>query len=61
MLSLLIYNSDTRTIKETGKRKLRLFEMAILRKIVGVTRGNRIGDNNIVNYLKLKKDIIDGI
>jgi len=34
---LLLYNSETWTLKEEHKRKLKVFKMSVLRKILGVT------------------------
>ncbi len=42
VLSALLYNSETWTLRETEKQRLRVFEMACLRKIEGVTRRDRI-------------------
>ena len=39
--SIVLYNSETWTIKEDQKRKLNTFEMAVLRKICGITRRDR--------------------
>jgi len=36
--TIILYNSETWTPKEGQKRKLRVFEMSVLRKICGVTR-----------------------
>jgi len=36
--SLLLYNSETWTLKEEYKQKMKVFEMSVLRKILGVTR-----------------------
>ena len=42
VLSVLLYNSETWTLKEAQKDRLRVLEMAFLRKIEGVTRRDRI-------------------
>ena len=47
VLSALLYNSETWTIKETQKQRLRVFEMACLRKIEGVTRREKIRNEEI--------------
>jgi len=39
--SIVLYNSETWIIKEDQKRKLKTFEMAVLRKICGITRRDR--------------------
>ena len=36
--SFILYNSETWTMNEEQKRKLRVFEMTVLRKICGVRR-----------------------
>ena len=38
VLSVLLYNSETWTLKVTQQNRLRVFEMACLRRIEGVTR-----------------------
>jgi len=55
--SALLYNSETWTIKEEHKRKLRVFEMAVLRRICGVTRQDRIRNVDEKKYLNIKNDI----
>ena len=37
--SILLYNAETWTLKGENKRSLRVFEMAIVRKILGVLEG----------------------
>ena len=61
VLSALLYNSETWTLKETQKQRLRVFEMACLRKIEGVTRRDRIRNEEIYNRLNIKHDIVDRI
>jgi len=41
-LSSLLYNSETWVIKATSRNRLKVFEMACLRKIEGVSRRDRI-------------------
>jgi len=57
--SVISYNSDTRTLKEEHKRKLRVFEMSVLRKISGVTRRDHVRNLDILKDLTIDKDIID--
>jgi len=40
--SVISYNAETWTLKERHKRKLRVFEMSVLRKISGVTRRDHV-------------------
>ena len=42
VLIALLYNSETWTLRETQKQRLRVFEMACLRRIEGVTRRDKI-------------------
>ena len=43
VLSVILYNTETWTLKESSKRRLRVFEMACLRTIEGVQDGTRSG------------------
>jgi len=42
VLSELMYNSETWTLKQTQENRLRVFEMSCLRRIAGVTRRSGI-------------------
>jgi len=55
----MLYNSDT--MKEEQKRKLRVFEMTVLRKICGVTRKDRRRNVDILKELSIERDIISVI
>ena len=59
--SLLLYNSETWTLKEKEKQRLRVFEMVVLRKVAGVTRKDRKRNDDIMADLGLMVDIIDRI
>ena len=59
--SSLLYNSETWTLNEKEKQRLRVFEMAVLRKIAGVTRKDRKRNDDIMTELGLTMDIIDRI
>jgi len=61
VLSALLYNSETWTLKETQKQRLRVFEMACLRRIEGVTRRDRIRNTEIYNRLNIRCDIVSRI
>jgi len=61
VLSVLLYNSETWTLKEEANKKLRVFEMNCLRKIKGVTRRDRIRNIDIKAELSIDIDIIQRI
>src|ERR1043165_4110194 len=61
VLSALLYNSETWTLKETHKQRLRVFEMACLRRIEGVTRRDKIRNKEIHNRLNIQYDIVNRI
>ena len=48
--SILLYNAETWTLKDEHKRKLQVFEMSVLRRILGVTRRGRR------RYINIKKE-----
>ena len=48
-------------MKEKQKQRLRVFEMACLRKIEGVTRWDRIRNTEIYSRLNLDHDIVERI
>jgi len=51
--SIILYNSETWTLKENHKRKLRVFEMSVLKKICGITRKDRRRNVNILKELSV--------
>ena len=59
--SVLLYNSETWTLKEKDKARLRVFEMTCLRKIEGVTRRDRIRNEEIRGRLHVQQDIVGDI
>src|SRR6218665_1153638 len=61
VLSTLLYNAETWTMKEKQKQRLRVFEIACLRKIEGVMRRDRIRNEEIFNRLNIRIGIIDRI
>jgi len=61
IIGILIYNSETWTLTERLKNKLRAFEMGCLRKIFGVSRIFHIINTDIKNYLNIQHDIVDKI
>jgi hypothetical protein len=61
VLSVLLYNSETWTLNEAQKRRLKVFEMTCLRRIAGVTRRDRIRNKEIHSRLHIRQDIVDKI
>ena len=61
VISVLLYNSETWTLKEVFKKKLRVFEMSCLRKIKGITRRDRIRNTVIKAELEIETDIVQRI
>jgi len=57
--SIIMYNSETWTLKEHDNRKLRVFEMSVLRKICGITNKDRRRNVDIQKELLIEKDIVD--
>jgi len=57
ILSTLLYNLETWTLKTTQQNRLKVFEMSCLRKIEGVTRRDHIRNEDIFDRLKLSRDI----
>ena len=61
VLSALLYNAETWTLKEVQKNRLRVLEMTFLRKIEGVTRRDRIRNKEIYDRLSLRQTVIQRI
>ena len=61
VLSVLLYNSETWTLKEEHTRRLEVFEKSCLMKLEGVTRTDRIKNAEIYNRLHLSRNIVDRI
>src|SRR6218665_184069 len=59
VLSTLLYNAETWTLRQ--KQRLRVFEMACLWKIEGITRRDRIRNEETSNRLNIRIGIIDRI
>ena len=59
VLGTLLYNAETWTMRQ--KQRLRVFEMACLQKIEGVTRRDRTRNEEIFNRLNIRIGIIDRI
>jgi len=56
--AIILYNLETWTLKEEQKRKLRVFEMSVLRKICGITRTDRRRNSDVMAELVIEKDIV---
>ena len=61
VLGVLLYNSETWTLKVEQKNRLRVLEMTFLRKIEGVTRRDRIRNVDIYARLNYHRNINDRI
>jgi len=59
--SIILYILETWTMKEEQKRKLRVFEMTVLRQICGVTWKDRRRNVDILKELSIERDIISVI
>jgi len=57
--SVVLYNAETWTLKQEQKRKLCVFEMAVLKRICGVTRRDRRRNVDIMNKLAIDRDIVE--
>ena len=58
VLSVLMYNSETWVLREEDKRRVRVFEMACLRKILGVTKMDRLHNTSIRERVGYQEDIV---
>jgi len=56
---LFYITQQTWTIKEDQGRKLKIFEMAVLRKICGITRRDRRRNVDILKELQMEKGITE--
>lgn len=61
VLGVLMYNSETWTMTAETQRKLLSFEMSCLRKIAGVSKRDRKGNEDIKDDLGIKEDVVDKI
>jgi len=52
------YFSTTQTLKEEQKRKLRVFEMSVLREICEITRIDRRRNSDMMEELAIEKDTV---
>ena len=61
ILSLLLYNSETWALRAKDENRLRVFEMTCLRRIMGVTRRDRIRNSRIRKLLDMERDVVERI
>ena len=61
VLSILLYGAETWTLKREDENRLLTFEMMCLRKIMGVTRRDRIRNTTIRKTLGVEFSILDRI
>ena len=61
VLSVLLYNAETWTMKEELNRKLCVFEMTVLRRIAGVTRRDRKQSRDIRMDLGVERDVVNRV
>ena len=59
--SLLMYGSETWTLKKEDENRLLVFEVTCLRKILGVSRLDKIRNKTIRKSLNLKENLIERI
>ena len=61
ILSILLYGAETWTIKKEDENRLLTFEMTCLRKILGVSRLDKIRNDTIRQSLGISTTIIDRV
>lgn len=59
ILPIVIYASETWTLRAEEARKLEVFEMRCLRTIMGVTLRDRLRNERVRSHLKMETSIID--
>ena len=59
ILSILLYGAETWTLKKVDANRLQTFEMMCLRKILGVTRMDKIKNTSIRQTLGIKNTITE--
>ena len=59
ILSILLYGAETWTLKKADENRLLVFEMACLRKIMGVTRLDKIRNQKIRETLGHNRTVLD--
>ena len=61
IFSIVTYGSESWTLKKKDERRLLVFEMSCLRRIMGVSRKDRIRNTNIRDKTKCQITIVDKI
>ena len=61
VLSILLYGAETWTLKKEDENRLLVFEMMCLRKIMGVTRRDRIRNTKIRKTLGSELTVLDRV
>ena len=61
VMSVLLYNSETWTMKGSDESRLRVFEMSVLRRICGVSLRDRWRNEEIKTRLNIECDVIEKI
>lgn len=61
VMSVLLYNSETWTMKRTDESRLRVFEMAVFRRICGVSLRDRWRNEEIKARLDIECDVVEAI
>ena len=61
VLSVLLYNAETWTMTEEIGRKLLVFEMAVLRRIAGISRWDRRRNVDIRRELEINRDVVNQV
>ena len=59
--SVLLYNSETWTMKRSDENRLRVFEMAVLRRICGVSLRDKWRNEEIKSRLNIACDVVEAI
>ena len=61
ILSILLYGAESWTMKKDDENRLHVFEMTCLRRILGVTRLDKIRNTKIKESLNLDQDVLNRI
>ena len=61
ILSILLYGAETWTLKKEDENRLLVFEMACLRKILGITRMDKVRNTTIRKQLNIQQTVINQI
>lgn len=61
VLSIMLYGAETWTLKKVDENRLHFFEMACLRRIMGVTRLDRMRNTQIRSQLSMGETISTGL